>query len=46
MLEINNLSIKVNNKYIIKDLSLILNKKDKLAVIGEEGKKEMENQLF
>lgn len=37
MLEINNLSIKVNNKYIIKDLSLILNKKDKLAVIGEEG---------
>ena len=37
MLEINNLSMKVNNKYIIKDLSLILNKKDKLAVIGEEG---------
>ena len=37
MLEINNLSIKVNNKYIIKDLSVILNKKDKLAVIGEEG---------
>ena len=37
MLEINNLSIKVNNKYIIKDLSLTLNKKDKLAVIGEEG---------
>ena len=43
MLEINNLSMKVNNKYIIKNLSLILNKKDKLAVIGEE---EMENQLF
>ena len=38
MLEINNLSIKVHNKYLIKDLSLILNKKDKLAVIGEEGK--------
>ena len=37
MLEINNLSIKVHNKYLIKDLSLILNKKDKLAVIGEEG---------
>ena len=37
MVEINNLSIKVNNKYIIKDLSLTLNKKDKLAVIGEEG---------
>lgn len=37
MLEINNLSIRVNNKYIIKDLSLTLNKKDKLAVIGEEG---------
>lgn len=37
MLEIKNLSIKVKNKYIIKDLSLTLNKKDKLAVIGEEG---------
>lgn len=37
MLEIKNLSIKVNNKYIIKNLSLTLNKKDKLAVIGEEG---------
>lgn len=37
MLEIKNLSMKVNNKYIIKDLSLTLNKNDKLAVIGEEG---------
>ena len=37
MLEIKNLSMKVNNKYMIKDLSFILNKNDKLAVIGEEG---------
>ena len=37
MLEIRNLSIKVNHKYIIKDLSLTLNKGDKLAIIGEEG---------
>lgn len=37
MLEIKNLSIKVNNKYMIKDLSFVLNQKDKLAVIGEEG---------
>ena len=37
MLEINNLTIKINNRYIIKDLSLILNKNDKLAIIGEEG---------
>lgn len=37
MLEIKNLSMKVNNKYMIKDLSLTLNKNDKLAVIGEEG---------
>ena len=37
MLEINNLTIKINVRYIIKDLILILNKKDKLASIGEEG---------
>ena len=37
MLEINNLTIKINERYIIKDLNLILNKKDKLAIIGEEG---------
>lgn len=37
MLEIKNLSIIVNHKYIIKDLSLTLNQKDKLAIIGEEG---------
>lgn len=37
MIEIKNLSIKVNDRYLVKDLSLNLNKNDKLAVIGEEG---------
>ena len=36
MLEIKNLSIIVNHKYMIKDLSLVLNEKAKLAIIGEE----------
>ena len=37
MIEIKNLSIKVNDRYLVKDLSLDLNKNDKLAIIGEEG---------
>ena len=37
MIEIKNLSIKVNDRYLVKDLSLNLNKIDKLAIIGEEG---------
>lgn len=37
MLEINNLSIKVQDRYLIKNLSLTLNAGDKLAIIGEEG---------
>lgn len=37
MLEIRNLTILVNGRYLIKDLSLTLNKGDKLAIIGEEG---------
>lgn len=37
MIEIKNLSIKVNDRYLVKDLSLNLNKNDKLAIIGEEG---------
>lgn len=37
MLEIKDLSIKVGNKYLIKNLSLSLNVKDKMAIIGEEG---------
>ena len=37
MLEIINLTILVNGRYIIKDLSLTINKGDKLAIIGEEG---------
>lgn len=37
MLEIKDLSIIVNNKYLIKNFNLILNKGDKLAIIGEEG---------
>ena len=37
MFEINNLSIKINDRYLIKNLNLVLNKNDKLAIIGEEG---------
>ena len=37
MLEISNLTIKIKDRYIVKDLSLVLNKNDKLAIIGEEG---------
>lgn len=37
MIEIKNLSIKVNDRYLVKELSLNLNKNDKLAIIGEEG---------
>ena len=37
MLEINNLTIKIEERYIIKNLNLVLNKGDKLAIIGEEG---------
>lgn len=37
MFEVNNLNIKVEDRYLIKDLSFVLNKGDKLAIIGEEG---------
>ena len=37
MLEIKNLSIEVGNRSIIDNLSLVLNKNDKLVIIGEEG---------
>lgn len=37
MLEIKNLSIKLNDRYLVENLSLVLNKNDKLAIIGEEG---------
>ncbi len=37
MLEIRNLSIFYNDRYLIKDLSFNLNSGDKLAIIGEEG---------
>ena len=37
MLEISNLTIKINERYLIKNLNIILNKNDKLAIIGEEG---------
>ena len=37
MFEVNNLSIIVDNKYLVHNLSFHLNKNDKLAIIGEEG---------
>lgn len=37
MIEIKDLSIRVNDRYLIKSLTLNLNKNDKLAIIGEEG---------
>lgn len=37
MFEIKNLTIMVKDRYLVKDLSLTLNKKDKLGIIGEEG---------
>ena len=37
MLEINNLSISIKDRYLIKNLNLTLNTNDKLAIIGEEG---------
>ena len=37
MLEIKDLSISIMDRYLIKNLNLILNSGDKLAIIGEEG---------
>lgn len=37
MLEIKDLSIEVNHKIIIEKLSIVVNKGDKVAIIGEEG---------
>ena len=37
MLEISNMSISINDRFLIKDFNLILNNNDKLAIIGEEG---------
>ena len=37
MLEINDLTISINDRYLIKNLNLVLNSGDKLAIIGEEG---------
>lgn len=37
MLEVQNLTIMIGTRLIIKDLSFTLNKSDKLAIIGEEG---------
>lgn len=37
MFEVNKFNIKVNERYLVKDLSLVLNKGDKLAIIDEEG---------
>ena len=37
MLEIKDLTISINDRYLIRNLNLILNNGDKLAIIGEEG---------
>ena len=37
MLEIKDLSISIDDRYLVRNLDLILNKGDKLAIIGEEG---------
>ena len=37
MLEVKNINIMISTKYLIQNLSFTLNKKDKLAIIGEEG---------
>lgn len=37
MLEIEDLTISINDRYLIKNLNLVLNRGDKLAIIGEEG---------
>ncbi len=37
MLEVNNLTIEINNKIIINSLSFAVNNGDKIAIIGEEG---------
>jgi len=37
LLEIKNLSIKLKDRYLVENLSFVLNKNDKLAIIGEEG---------
>ncbi len=37
MVEISNLSISIEDRFLIKNLSLTLNQNDKLAIIGEEG---------
>ena len=36
MLEIKDLTISISDRYLIKNLYLILNNGDKLAIIGEE----------
>lgn len=37
MLEIKDLSISILDRYLVKELNLVLNNGDKLAIIGEEG---------
>ena len=37
VLEIKKLTISVNQHFLVKNLSLTLNRNDKLAIIGEEG---------
>lgn len=37
MLEIKNMNISIDDRYLVQNLNLVLNKGDKLAIIGEEG---------
>ena len=37
MFEVNQLSISISDRYVVKSLSFVLQKNDKLAIIGEEG---------
>ena len=37
MLEIKDLTISINDRYLIEGLNMVLNKGDKIAIIGEEG---------
>ncbi len=37
MFEVKNLSLRLNDRYLVENLSFVLNQGDKMALIGEEG---------